>query len=155
VDIAVKEAAQVLEQVPHRDYRGQLTLVVNHWNMAKSFHHWLDLRALRRQSYFLSRYSCFWRRRCYAGPAQSLTHSDISSAPKGCKLCLGLMPIAALAQDRHQPFFLGRSLTRDNAFEGPEMIPERESARILDRRPKKPGAEKRAVESERDRELRE
>jgi hypothetical protein len=36
VDIAVKEAAQVLEQVPHRDYRGQLTLVVNHWNMAKS-----------------------------------------------------------------------------------------------------------------------
>jgi hypothetical protein len=66
------------------------------------------------------------------------------------------MPIAALAQDRHrhQPFFLGRSLTRDNAFEGPEMIPERESARILDRRPNKPGAEKRAVESERDRELR-
>jgi hypothetical protein len=81
-------------------------------------------------------------------------HSDISSALKGCKLCLGLMPIAALAQDRHQPFFLGRSLTRDNAFEGPEMIPERESARIFDRRPKKPGAEKRAVESELDRELR-
>jgi hypothetical protein len=49
---------------------------------------------------------------------------------------------------------LAALLDKSNAFEGPEMIPERESARILDRRPKKPGAEKRAVESELDRELR-
>jgi hypothetical protein len=34
------------------------------------------------------------------------------------------------------------------------MIPERESARIFDWRPKKPGAEKHAVESELDREHR-
>jgi hypothetical protein len=49
---------------------------------------------------------------------------------------------------------LAALLDKRERFESSEMIPERESARIFDWRPKKPGAEKRAVESELDREHR-